>query len=338
MASATDSAAGDSSASGMLAPRGLALLRPYALVVLVSVGTLLLAREGPIAIILGGAATSAVYLYAFVRLNPRLVGLLLIAMTLAGTLSLHDPPTFWMMGSALGGGVGAILAQRRFEEDDHFFLPALAAAFSTFVLFLVSRPGGWTEGIEIIRNYIADYGREFDVMLSLPQNEDIRREFFRMESWKTFHPMIGLVAVCSLIGLWVLVLWMFNRLARRRAGRIELLGSSLLLFHVRPPYIFLLIAALIFEILGTWLERESLRMISYPLFAVCAVAFVMMYLGLVLFMAAMRRASSPSGLGIGFSLFVSLALALSFYIGPFVGFADVWLDFRKTRQIRDRFS
>ena len=113
--------------------------------------------------------------------------------------------------------------------------------------------------------------------------------------------------------------------------------SSLLFFRVRPPYIFVLIAALLLEILAAWFGRESLHTISYPLFAVCAAAFLIVHIGIVLFMAALRRATEQGRPSIWFAIMVAMSLIFSPYIGPFVGLADVWLDFRRTKQIQDRF-
>lgn len=311
-------------------------MKGYGLIAIVSIGTILLAREGPLEIVIGGAATSAVFLYGFSMFNPRYVGVELILLTILGYLTLPTAPVYWMMGSALGGGMGAILVLRGAEEDDHFFIPPMVAALFTFLLFSIGQNGGWEESLAIIGRYIETYRAAFDAMLALPENVEISKQFTSMSSWNQLHARVGLVAVSTLLGLWVVVLWLMNRFARRRTGQIQGVFNSLLLFRIRPIYTFLLIAGLIFEILATWFGRESLRYISYPLFAVCAAAFLMVHVGVVFFMAALRRAAAGGKASLAGSVLLLLALMLSLYVGPFIGLADVWFDFRKTKLIRER--
>jgi hypothetical protein len=312
--------------------------RGYALIALVSAGTILLSAEGPVQVIVGGAATSGVFLYGFLQFNPRIVALELIALTLLGYYLLPSAPTYWMMASALGGGVGAILALKNAEEDDHFFLPAMATGAFTLVLFVLGQEGGFADSVGIIEGYIADYGAASQTMLAEPANENLRRFLTELSIWGAIQPRIGLVALSALMGLWVLVLWIMNRLARRRAGKFDYLFSSLLLFRVRSGYIFLLIAALIFEILSTWSERESLRALAYPLFAICAAAFLMVHVGIVAFMMAARRLESQTAPSPVAAVLFLFALALSLYIGPIIGLLDVWFDFRKLKALRERLT
>lgn len=306
----------------------------YALIALVSAATLVLSREGALAIILGGAATSAVFLYGFAQFNPRWVGLELIVLTLAGYFLLPGAPAYWLMGSALAGGLAAILTKIDVEEDDQFFLPALTGAVMTFVLFTLGQVGGWADSLTIIAGYIESYRESFDVLLALPENAEFRQAVTSSESWDRIHPRIGLVAVSALIGLWVLVLWLFNRFARRRMGRLGEIKSSLLLFRVRPMYTFVLIVALVLEILSLWLERRGLSSVSYPLIAASAAAFLVVHLGVAAFWAALWRASSERRATVGPIVLIVLALAISLYVGPIIGLADVWFDFRKTRLLR----
>ena len=123
--------------------------------------------------------------------------------------------------------------------------------------------------------------------------------------------------------------------SRRRAGRIHNVVGSFLMFHIRAEYTFLLIAALFLEILTAWLGREGLRMVSYPLFAVCTVAFLIAYLGVVLLLLVRGRMLSPKSPSFGFTVLIVLALVFAIYIGPVIGLMDVWFDFRKTKLIRD---
>lgn len=62
----------------------------HGLIAVVSTATVLLAPESPEWIIIGGAATSAVYLHGFLALNPRWVALELILLTVCGYVLL--PP------------------------------------------------------------------------------------------------------------------------------------------------------------------------------------------------------------------------------------------------------
>ncbi len=313
-------------------------VRLHALIAVVTVATLLHSVEGPLWIILGGAATSAVHLYGFIRLNPRYVGIELIGLTLIGYFALPDAPVYWMLGSAIGGGTAAILTGLDALEDDHFFVPALGAAAATLALFMFSQPGGGAEGLGLIATYVDGYRRAIEASLELPEMADLRAQLEENGNMEIFRARVGLVAVCMLIGLWVIVMWIFGRFARRRLGRIRGIFSSLIFFHIRPGYTFLLIVGLIFEILAVWSGREGLHGVSYPLFAICAAAFGMVYVGILLFMTAVKRVSAGRRPSIGFSMLIALGLILSVYIGPAVGLADVWLDFRKTRQIRGKFT
>lgn len=334
--------AGDQTLEAMRADENPAVspaaLKGYALIGLVCAAAMVLSAEGPVAVILGGAVISAVVMHAILTLNPAVVALEVILLTLLGHLALPSAPTYWMMGSAVGGAVAAGLARRAAEEDDHFFLPPLATGLATFLLFALGQEGGWAASLAVIGDYVASYTSAFDAMLALPENQDIYEEFTAMEQWESIHQRIGLIGACLLIALWTLVMWLFNRVARWRLGRTDNLISSLLLFRVRAGYTFLLIAALIFEIVAVWREREALHMIAYPLFAVCAVAFLMVYVGVVMFFVAIRRAAAGPVRSIGLTLFLIGALALAFYVGWIVGLADVWIDFRKVRVIRERFS
>lgn len=313
-------------------------LRGYALIALIGSGTIILAREGPLQIIVGGAATSAVFLYGFLKFNPRYVGLELIALTLLGYYLLPNAPTYWMMGSALGGGIAAVLTTQAAEEDDQFFLPAVATAVFTLMLFALGQPGGWADSLAIVGGYIDSYGVAFGRMLARPENEDLHRFLTELSYWEAMQARLGVVAVALLFGLWIMVLWMMNRLARRRALRFDHLNNSLLLFRVRHGYVFLLIAALIFEILATWSGRESYRVIAYPLFAICAAAFLMVHMGIVAFMVAVRRAQTQTAPSVELTLLILVALAFSIYIGPIIGLLDVWFDFRKLKTLRDRLA
>jgi hypothetical protein len=313
----------------------------YALIALVSVATASLAGEGADWILIGGAATSAVYLHGFLALNPRIVALELIALTLAGYL--WFPPNaavYWMMGSAVGGGVAAILTERRLDEDHHFFLPPLATIATTFLLFTFGRPGGWIDGAVAIRQWVEGYGEAFHQMLALPEFAQFRKGLQSSElwDWRTVGPIVGIIGVSSMVGLWAMTTWFFNRFARRRLGREEGILHSFLLFRVGPGYAFLLIATLILEILRVWLGREGLRVATWPLFAICAAALAIVHLAVLLFIVALHRTRNPEGSSLGPVLLLVGGLAALFWVGPIVGLADIWLDFRKTRAIRSRYG
>lgn len=302
----------------------------YALLALVSLGTLVLTAEGPIAVVLGGAATSAAYLYGFLRLNPRVVGIELIALTVIGYLTMPAAPTYWMMGSAVGGGMAAIATVRGFAEDHHFFLPPMAVVLFTLVLFVVGQ-GAWTEGIGIIQGYLQGYQDAIQATMMLPKYEDTYREVIAREPWETLGPRLVLVSFSMQLALWMVVLWFFNRFARRRSGRMAGYYNSLVLFRIRPAYTFLLIGALIFEILSVWLGQDKLLTVAYPLFAAAGVGFFMVYFGIVLFLLALAQASAE-GPSVGLRLAVIFAPLLIVF-GPLIGMADVWFDFRKIRSL-----
>jgi hypothetical protein len=170
--------------------------------------------------------------------------------------------------------------------------------------------------------------------MRLPENATLFEEIGGESGVERTAPRIAMIAVCILLAGWLLMLWALGQFVRRRIGRALPFGNTLLIFRIRPGYTFLLILALIFEILSVWFEQERLKLVSYPLFTICAAGFWLVYVGIVLFLLALGRAIAPGTSRWGLRLAALVALALSFHVGPLVGLADVWFDFRKMRRIR----
>lgn len=323
-----------------------AAVHGYLLLALVGAATLVLSREGPTALILCGAATSAACLHGFLALNPRWVALEMIVLAAVGYLTLPEAPVHWLLGSASGGGVAALLTLAKAREDHHFFLPAFATAGVTALLFVLGQGANWTESIDILNRYIAEYSEAMRMTAEAVGLDEAIREAQGEATWERWGPRVGLVAVCALIALWMVVLWFFHRFARRRLGLIGGFLHSLVLFRVGHIYTFLLIGALVFEILSVWLGEEGFRKVSYPLFAVCGVGFLMVYLGVVLFFVAFVQASvprsSPPGMRLaimaGVAVAAALAMVTALQVGPLIGLADVWIDFRKIGLIEDKLT
>ena len=184
-----------------------------------------------------------------------------------------------------------------------------------------------------MRAWIAGYGEAIARTLALPQFS-VGREV----DWEGLSPRVGLMAVSAMVGFWVLLLWMLNRFARRRLERIRPLAGSLILFRIRPGYTFILIAALVAEILSVRFGREGLESLAFPLFAICGAGFLVVHFAVLFFLVALRRARTQGARPWLSALLLAGGALMVFYIGPVIGLADVWIDFRKVRAIREKFS
>lgn len=307
----------------------------YAAIAALSACTLAFGGVSPLTGAILGAVTSAAYAYGYLRLTPRWVGVELAIFSMAGYAGELALTASWLAGSGMAGALAAMLSGGGAREDHQFFLPPVAA-LGFFALFYAVAPGGQAgNAFELVSATVERIDVAMAEALRMPENREIAEQMDGTGNLEAFSRRLALMSVCVVLGVWVLLLWLLGQSVRFRAGRSLAFGPTLLLFRVRTGYTFLLIAALILEILSVWSEQERLRLISYPLFTLCAAGFWLVYLGILLFLLALGRAAIAGRPQWGLRIAGLVALMLSVYIGPIVGLADVWFDFRKMRKIRN---
>ncbi len=309
-------------------------LPAYLCIALISGATLLLTGLSPLMAAVIGTVAAPAYLYGYLRLNPRLVGIELTFFCAVGFLLKMPVPLSWLAGSGIAGATGAALCGGGAREDHHFFLPPIAA-LACFALIFTAADGSQggnayvflTQGVENLSGAVEE-------SLRLPENAELLQEIGDEAAVSALAVQLALISLCVLLFCWLLGLWATMHVIRYRTGRSLRIRESLLLFRIRTSYTFLLIGALILEILSVWWEQEGLRLVSYPLFSLCAAGFWLVYLGIILFLLALGRVAVKNRPSWGLRFVALAALALSIYVGPLIGLADVWFDFRKMRQIR----
>lgn len=314
--------------------RGARALAAYGMIAALSGATLAFGAVSPLTGAILGATTSAAFAHGYLRLNARWVGLELALLCMAGYAGGLPLTASWLGGSGLAGATAAMLTAGGAREDHQFLLPPMVA-LAFCALFYAAAPGEPAgNAFELVSGTVDRISGAMAEALRMPENRELAEQMNGAGNLEAFSRRLALMSICVVLGVWVLLLWLLGQTARFRAGRALAFGPTLLLFRVRTGYTFLLIAALISEILSVWFEQEWLRLISYPLFTVCAAGFWLVYLGILLFLLALGRAAVADRPRWGLRIAGVLALMLSVYIGPLVGLADVWFDFRKMRQIR----
>lgn len=281
-----------------------------------------------------GALVSGAYLYGYLRLNPRLVGIELTLFCVAGYLMDQPVALAWLAGSGMAGAVGALLCGGGAREDHHFFLPPLTALAFFALVYTAADGSEGGNALLFLTSGVDTLASAMEEALQLPENREMLEEIGSGESLTAVAHHLALLSLSFILFVWLLFLWLVTHLVRHRTGRSLRLRETLLLFRIRTAYTFLLIGALVLEILSVWLEQERLRLASYPLFSICAAGFWLVYLGILLFLLALGRVAARNRPQWGLRLLALAAFALSIYVGPFIGLADVWFDFRKMRQIR----
>jgi len=281
-----------------------------------------------------GALASGAYLYGYLRLNPRFVGLELTLFCVGGFLLDLPVALSWLAGSAMAGAVGALLCGGGAREDHHFFLPPLAALAVFALVYTIADGSEGGNALVFLTSGVDTLAVAMEEALRMPENREMLEEIGPGQPMGDVARHLALLSLCVVLFVWLLLLWLVTHVIRHRTGRCLRLRETLLLFRIRTAYTFLLIGALVLEILSVWLEQERLRLASYPLFSICAAGFWLVYLGILLFLLALGRAAARDRPQWGLRLLALAALALSIYVGPFIGLADVWFDFRKMRQIR----
>jgi hypothetical protein len=280
----------------------------------------------------------AVHWVAFARANPRLVGLMLNALLMP--LYYHPALTFyavlWVGAAALGGGVGAWLGMRKTREEDFFFLvPAAVVAAYAMLIWLA-------EGCRILEPLLV--GKEWVIA----QLEYVARQMPAADgSPETFLERLFAPSprqeAFKILGLWVLMLWMVGRLARRISRRLDHRRATLILFHIDRRYIFLLICSLGFWILGILTGRETSAMVvSGPILTAFSIACFLDGLAVVTFYLALWRAAAPSFVHRIALLLLLLAFLFAgrgaLAVCVLAGLFDIWFDFRRVKVVEQRLG
>jgi hypothetical protein len=313
---------------------GWRALSAYLLLALISTSTLILTPFSPVTAALLGVGTAGAYLYGYLRLNPRLVGIELTLICAIGFLFQMPISLSWLAGSGFAGAVGAVLCGGGAREDHHFFLPPIAALGFFALIYTIADGSEAGNAVVLLTRGVEQLTAAVDTSLHLPENAKLLEEIGDEAAIGALAEQMAVISLCVLLFFWLMGLWAVLHAVRYRTGRSLRMRESLLLFRIRSSYTFLLIGALILEILSVWWERDGLKLASYPLFSLCAAGFWLVYLGILLFLLALGRVAVKDRPSWGLRMVALAALILSVYVGPFIGLADVWFDFRKMRQIR----
>lgn len=286
--------------------------------------------------ILGSVVAMLTFGMAFHRVNPRWVGIQLIAMILATFYILPMYGVLWMAAGALGGGALAWLLRQPWREADFMIWPPLviAAAFIALV-WLAS-------AMQLAPAYRA--GAQWLQGQSALMNE-LSGEFYRSGLVKLPPEQIKLVQhytpwmlTGSSLFLWYAMLWGAGRLARRLLGPpARHPRAALIFFKLEPRHILPLIAALILAILNGLTGRVEAMAWAFPLFLLIGLAGLAAGCGVVFFRAALWRAQGRTAqarwLVLGFILVTGFWMPVGPVAVVLLGIADTWLDFRRLRHL-----
>jgi hypothetical protein len=292
--------------------------------------------KDPIVAILASMATLVVFWVAFDRANPRLVGLELIVVMLVTYYTVE--PRFaalWMASAAMGGGLGCWLSKCGAREEDYYFLIPAAAGVAFLILVWIGSGLRVGEGMELAAGAIDKMRLDYEYTIERQDLKALSRDDEVLELLKdNFGPaMVGMLSA-----LWVAGLWLAGRLARHHLGLLRASGGALVLFRIRPPYIFVLIAGLVLEILVSLGSGGQLHYLAIPLLAVFAAACFFAGLAVLLFYAAVAQGM---GRRLSAAVWNILAMAIILLAPPvaiLIGLADVWFDLRRLRAIEQHLN
>lgn len=309
----------------------------FALLPVVSFFSILVMHADLFLAILFSGLVAGVYWFAFLRLNPRMVGLALIPIILVPYYAWADRmpdiiyATLWMAASALAGGVGAWLTRRReMREDDMILIPPAACALAFLVLIWLGTGAQTDTALNRAHEKLKAYPTNF---IASMEAEPELRAMLTPEYREAMNSITPLSLTATLAVLWALGLWIFGRLARRLAGCVEGPRAALILLRIAPRYIFLLIAALGLGILGSLPGGGWLLYIAAPVLLILATAFAMVGLGIGIFFAALRRATGEPTRGAILLGATFAALLLLPQVLVIVGLVDHWFDYRRLGRI-----
>lgn len=303
----------------------------------VSLVGLTLTSADPVLTALVFALVAAAWWVGWLRLRFALAVACLAGVIGSSLLVAQSPyPLLWIVSSVVTGGFGAWLSERHAREDDFFFLPLgvgitafLALCTAAFALGLINPPDDF-------RNWMEFW------LATIEQTANQRAEIqLDAHAWTSVRAIWPSFFLSMLMVFWAPALWLGGRLARRATRRLHPIRSRISRFRMRQPYIFLLICALILEILDSLSGWLAWSWIARPMLTVVLIAGLMQGLGVLGFVRRRRRpASSRPSWGLmlllaAVILIPALGLILAFAIS-LLGLTDVWFDYRRLEGGRPR--
>lgn len=303
--------------------------RTYVALPAVAIGDMVLFGMDPVLGFLVSILVAYLFWIAFARLNPRVTGMVLIGTVLVTYYVINMYPVLWVASAALAGGAGALLDRwPQAHEDDFFFLPA-AAGIAAF-LFLICVGNGFRVDLPVrdAERYLREMQQHGD-----RQVEDLQRQglgaLLPREQWDQARPNLGSFLTYWSLSIWVAGLWVLGRRARRRMGRMADPRFTLILFRMRQRYIFLLIAGLILEILGTLSGIRACSHAARLLFVAVGLAGFVGGLSIMLFFLTLRRKLAPLQRARWLTPAGIILVFFFWQISLVVGLIDVWFDLRR---------
>ena len=102
---------------------------------------------------------------------------------------------------------------------------------------------------------------------------------------------------------------------------------SLMNMRTREPYVFILILALVGEIIGRVYKLQTALIISRSTLVVIGAFYF--FIGFAIGLALLERKKSRSMISVVIPFLILLAILLNPLIGAIIGVLDIWFDFRK---------
>lgn len=289
----------------------------------------------PFTAIFGSAVALGAFWVGFGMLQPVGVASLLGICIILGAAG-HHPSLSVALLAATGAAaaVGAHLSRRELEEDNYFFLPLLTVAGLMALLVTLGAGNGWNVVLRHAGLMIIEKSQQNEKFLRMWLDVDNNPQALSQEALDSLLHPSGPFIMASLAVFWALIMWATGRLARRRLGRMRGLRTSLFMFRIEQRYIFLLILGLVLEIFSSLGMRETFAYLAWPILGVVALAGFLEGLGIVLFLAMIRRMAGQAQLAFWISALGVVVAVLDWRLITLVGLADVWFDFRKLERLR----
>ena len=297
---------------------------------------------GADAMVLGVALATAVFWIGYARLHPLGVNLMLtvcflfsMASRLGGEIPSFPSLSVALLGvSAAAGVVGARLTRSDADESDFFFLPLMTGVLLLALLITLGVGGGWGVLVGRASRVLAEARLQIQNNLNAAPAADQASKIYQQEYARLIMEHFNLSILTVFSVFWALAMWLAGRLARRFLGRLKGLRSHIMMFQIHHRYIFLLILGLILEIFSSLAKRDTFSYLAWPILGVVGLAGFLAGLGIILFLAAIRRMAGQTQSAFWLTL-LGVMMAIPFwYIIAIFGLADTWFDFRKLERLR----
>lgn len=269
----------------------------------------------------------AAFWVGFYRANPRWVAVALVLIITIAFPVASRAAVVWMGASAMGGAMGALLTRRGAGEDDFFFLPVGITLGFFFLAATVVYQGHLDEALQPAAQHLEVARAELG---QLAQQGKLK-EWLNIDQdmWESrIAPNMGQHFLGFFILILTLGIWLTGRLVRRWLGHLQPHRHALILFKMRQPYIFLLIAGLFLAIVVVLSEWTVLSYLSSPLMYVCMLAGFIEGVAVIVCLGLISRAVGRPG-GQWLSLAGIFVVFSMWPVGTVLGWSDVWFDYRK---------